>query len=72
MAEVKICDEDGDPLPPRAEGTVYFAGGGEFEYHNDPAKDRREPQQARLDDARRRRLAGRGRLSVTSPTARAS
>ncbi|HEY7852404.1 MAG TPA: acyl-CoA synthetase [Caulobacteraceae bacterium] len=38
VAEVKICDEAGDPLPPRAEGTVYFAGGGEFEYHNDPAK----------------------------------
>jgi long-chain acyl-CoA synthetase len=38
MGEVKVCDEAGDPLPPRAEGTVYFAGGGEFEYHNDPAK----------------------------------
>ncbi|HEX3367164.1 AMP-binding protein, partial [Phenylobacterium sp.] len=23
LAEVKICDEAGDPLPPRAEGTVY-------------------------------------------------
>ena len=38
LAEVKICDENGNPLPPRAEGTVFFAGGGEFEYHNDPAK----------------------------------
>ncbi|MGH7023456.1 MAG: acyl-CoA synthetase [Caulobacteraceae bacterium] len=38
MAEVKVCDENGDPLPPRTEGTVYFAGGGVFEYHNDPAK----------------------------------
>jgi long-chain acyl-CoA synthetase len=38
MAQVMICDENGDPLPPRAEGTVYFAGGGEFEYHNDPSK----------------------------------
>ena len=37
-AEVKICDENGDPLPPRTEGTVYFAGGGEFEYHGDPEK----------------------------------
>jgi len=37
-AELKICDEDGNPLPPRAEGTVYFAGGGQFEYHNDPKK----------------------------------
>jgi long-chain acyl-CoA synthetase len=38
MAEVKICDEAGDPLPARSEGSVYFAGGGEFEYHNDPGK----------------------------------
>jgi long-chain acyl-CoA synthetase len=37
-AQLKICDEDGNPLPPRTEGTVYFAGGGEFEYHNDPKK----------------------------------
>ena len=37
-AQVKICDEDGNELPPRAEGGVYFAGGGEFEYHNAPEK----------------------------------
>ncbi len=37
-AELKICNEDGDPLPPRTEGVVYFAGGGQFEYHNDPKK----------------------------------
>ncbi|MBI1199957.1 MAG: AMP-binding protein [Phenylobacterium sp.] len=37
-AQVKICDEDGEPLPPRAEGLVFFAGGGEFEYHGDPKK----------------------------------
>lgn len=37
-AEVKICDEEGNPLPPRAEGSVFFAGGGQFEYHNDPEK----------------------------------
>src|SRR5580704_4800900 len=37
-AQVMICDEEGDPLPPRSEGTVYFAGGGVFEYHNDPKK----------------------------------
>ncbi|HEX2561155.1 acyl-CoA synthetase, partial [Phenylobacterium sp.] len=36
--EVKICDEDGEPLPPRAEGLVYFAGGGKFSYHNAPEK----------------------------------
>ena len=38
MAQVMICDEEGEPLPARSEGTVYFAGGGEFEYHNDPKK----------------------------------
>jgi long-chain acyl-CoA synthetase len=37
-AAVKICDEEGNELPPRAEGGVFFAGGGAFEYHNDPAK----------------------------------
>ena len=38
MAEVKICDDEGEPLPPRTEGAVFFAGGGQFEYHNDPKK----------------------------------
>ena len=37
-AAVKICDEEGDEVPPRTEGGVYFAGGGEFEYHNAPEK----------------------------------
>ena len=37
-AEVKICDDAGDPLPARTEGMVFFAGGGQFEYHGDPAK----------------------------------
>jgi long-chain acyl-CoA synthetase len=37
-AAVKICDDDGNELPPRAEGMVFFAGGGQFEYHNDPKK----------------------------------
>jgi long-chain acyl-CoA synthetase len=36
--EVKICDEDGEPLPPRTEGLIYFAGGGKFSYHNAPEK----------------------------------
>jgi long-chain acyl-CoA synthetase len=37
-AKVMICDEEGNVLPPRAEGMVFFAGGGQFEYHNDPKK----------------------------------
>jgi long-chain acyl-CoA synthetase len=36
--QVKICGEDGEELPTRAEGLVYFAGGGQFEYHNAPEK----------------------------------
>ena len=37
-AAVMICDDEGDPLPPRTEGLVYFSGGGQFEYHGDPKK----------------------------------
>jgi long-chain acyl-CoA synthetase len=37
-AQVKICDEEGNELPARQEGVVYFAGGGQFEYHNAPEK----------------------------------
>ncbi len=36
-----ICDEDGNDLPPRAEGAIYFEqpdGGRVFTYHNDPGK----------------------------------
>jgi long-chain acyl-CoA synthetase len=37
-SEVKICGEDGEPLPPRTEGIVYFAGGAPLSYHNAPEK----------------------------------
>jgi long-chain acyl-CoA synthetase len=33
-----ICDDNGEVLPPRAEGLIYFSGGNEFSYHNDPEK----------------------------------
>ena len=36
--EVHICDDDGDEVPTGESGTVYFGGGGEFEYYNDPEK----------------------------------
>ncbi|WP_103730410.1 acyl-CoA synthetase [Novosphingobium sp. HII-3] len=38
--KIHICDEDGNEVPPRTEGTVYFSGGPSFEYHNDAAKTR--------------------------------
>ncbi|WP_374525900.1 acyl-CoA synthetase [Sphingopyxis sp.] len=37
---VHICDEQGRELPPRSEGLIYFSGGREFEYHNDPERTR--------------------------------
>ena len=39
IGELKICDdESGLELPTGQNGTVYFANGRPFEYHNDPAK----------------------------------
>ena len=38
LGELKVCDEDGDEVPAGTEGTVYFAGGPEFSYHNAPEK----------------------------------
>ncbi len=33
-----VCDDDGNDLPPRKEGLVYFEGATNFEYHGDPDK----------------------------------
>jgi long-chain acyl-CoA synthetase len=35
---VHIVGEDGQDVPPRTEGTVYFEGATNFEYHDDPEK----------------------------------
>jgi acyl-CoA synthetase (AMP-forming)/AMP-acid ligase II len=35
---IHILDEDGNPQPAGSEGTVWFSGGGVFEYHNAPEK----------------------------------
>jgi long-chain acyl-CoA synthetase len=35
---LKICDEDGEPLPAGEIGAIHFADGLAFEYHNDPQK----------------------------------
>jgi len=40
QGEVHIVDDDGHELPAGEPGTVYFAKGGRFEYHNDPDKTR--------------------------------
>lgn len=38
VGEIHIVGEDGEDLPVGDEGTIYFSGGTEFEYHNDPEK----------------------------------
>lgn len=38
QGELRICDERGVELPVGQEGEVYFAGGPQFSYHNDPVK----------------------------------
>lgn len=37
LGKVRICDDIGEPLPTGEEGMVYFEGGADFAYHNDPA-----------------------------------
>ncbi|MBS0470824.1 MAG: AMP-binding protein [Proteobacteria bacterium] len=45
-APVHICDEEGNEVPTGQEGTIYFASGAQFTYHNDPKKtaESRHPQ----------------------------
>jgi long-chain acyl-CoA synthetase len=38
VGEVHILDQDGSEAPPGEPGTIYFGGGAEFTYHNDPDK----------------------------------
>ncbi len=40
IGELRICDDDGEALPPRSEGTVHFANGPPLSYHNAPEKVR--------------------------------
>ena len=46
MGEVHIVGDDGEEQPPGEPGTVYFASGAEFSYHNDPEKtaESRDPK----------------------------
>ncbi|WP_428672463.1 AMP-binding protein [Reyranella sp.] len=38
LGELRILGENGDVLPAGEPGTIYFADGPSFEYHNDPVK----------------------------------
>ncbi|MBS0517078.1 MAG: AMP-binding protein [Proteobacteria bacterium] len=38
VGKLKICDDEGNELPQGEPGTIYFAEGRPFEYHNDARK----------------------------------
>ena len=38
VGKVHICDDEGNEVPQGESGTIFFEGGGVFEYHNDPEK----------------------------------
>jgi long-chain acyl-CoA synthetase len=38
VGEIHICGENGEELARGEEGVIYFGGGAQFEYHNDPKK----------------------------------
>jgi acyl-CoA synthetase (AMP-forming)/AMP-acid ligase II len=38
IGEAHILDEEGNELPPGQPGIIWFNGGREFQYHNDPQK----------------------------------
>ncbi|WP_354685166.1 AMP-binding protein [Cupriavidus necator] len=46
IGKLRICGPDGELLPPGEPGTIYFAEGRAFTYHNDEAKtaESRHPQ----------------------------
>jgi len=36
--QLHVCDDEGNDLPPGEIGTIYFSGGGEYEYYKAPDK----------------------------------
>ncbi len=49
VGEIHICGEDGEELPVGEEGVIYFGGGAQFEYHNDPKKTAESRHPAHAD-----------------------
>lgn len=46
FGEIHIVGEDGEEVPQGEQGSIYFSGGSEFEYFNDPEKT----QESRIKD----------------------
>ncbi|MGO4580737.1 AMP-binding protein [Cupriavidus sp. 2TAF22] len=49
IGELRICEDGGAVLPPGEPGTIYFAGGRHFVYHNDPGKTAQSRHPAHSD-----------------------
>ena len=67
MGTIHIVDDDGEEVPTGEPGTIYFSGGAEFSYHNDPEKTDgvTRSQGAGLVDPRRRRATSTTTASST-------
>ena len=70
LGDVHIVDDDGDELPAGEAGTIYFEGGGEFEYHNDPEKTAGVAQRAAAGRRSATSATSTTTATSTSPTAR--
>ena len=64
LGEVHIVGPDDEEVPVGQTGTVYFAGGRPFEYHNDPEKTAGDAQHPGVADPGRRRAPRPGRVPV--------
>jgi len=49
LGEIHICDDEGNELAIGEEGTIYFQGPSEFQYHNDEKKTRESRHPAHGD-----------------------
>ena len=72
LGELHILDDDGDELPTARSGTIYFADGMDFEYHNDPDKTADARTTAAAGPPSATSATSTTRATSTSPTARRS
>ena len=70
LGTLHIVDEDGEELPTGESGTIYFEGGGQFEYHNDPEKTALVDGTPRAGRPSATSATSTTTASSTSPTAR--
>ena len=72
LGTLHIVGDDGDELPSGESGTIYFEGGGQFEYHNDAEKTAVVDATPRAGRRSATWATSTTTASSTSPTARPS